>query len=299
MATRVVGTDCRCLESRRTLNRRRKESAAHHLERPVISVGNLTTGGSGKTPVTRWLAEQLERAGRQPAILTRGYRRASPAHLTIVAAGELAPLDVTGEEAQMLIRDGHAHVGICANRHAVGAELTKRFRPGVFLMDDGLQHAALARDLEVVLIDALDPFGGGACLPLGRLREPIDVLAKADAIVITRVQPGIPTAGVEHEIRRWNSTAPLFRAKTLAGKWQPIGSQPAFTFSRVAAFCGLGNPDSFFGTLRELGLEICYRWRFADHHHYRPEELQRLLRRAVSSGAEAIVTTEKDMLNLP
>lgn len=280
-------------------NRYRLESSACKLDRPVVSIGNLTAGGAGKTPVTRWLVEQLDRAGRNPAILTRGYKRRSPASVTIIAAGELAPSEVTGDEAQMLVRDGHAHVGIAANRYQAGVELTKRFGPCVFVMDDGLQHSCLKRDLEVILIDALDPFGGGHTLPRGRLREPVNMLRRADAVIITRAQPGVPLTGIEARIRAINPQAPVFRARTVAGSWQSIGTQPPFAFRKVAAFCGLGNPAAFFQTLRELGVEICYRWRFADHHPYRPAELQRLARRASDAGAEAIVTTEKDMLNLP
>ncbi len=280
-------------------NRRRKEAKAKKLDQPVVSIGNLTVGGAGKTPVTRWLVDQLGRAGRHPAILTRGYRRRSPAHMTIVAAGELASSDVTGDEAQMLVRDGHAQLGISADRYAAGVELTRRFQPDVFVMDDGLQHSALVRDLDVILIDALDPFGGGSLLPLGRLREPVELLARAKAIVITRAGPTIPLGGVEARIRTLNATAPLFRARTIGGEFQPIGRQPPFAHKNVAAFCGLGNPASFFETLREMGIGICYRWRFGDHHHYWPHELQRLVGRALDAGAEAVVTTEKDMLNLP
>ena len=280
-------------------NRRRRERKAKKLDRPVVSIGNLTAGGAGKTPVTRWLVEQLERSGRHPAILTRGYKRRSPAKMTIVAAGELASCEVTGDEAQMLVRDGHAHIGIAGDRYAAGQELTRRFRPDLFVMDDGLQHASLARDLDVVLVDALDPFGGGSILPLGRLREPVDLLGRAGAILITRVGPRIPLGGIEARIQTLNPRAPIFRARTVGGKFRPIGTQPPFTRVKVAAFCGLGNPATFFETLRELGVEICYRWRFGDHHHYRPHELQRFVRRALDAGAEAVVTTEKDMLNLP
>ncbi len=277
-------------------------SAQHSLKTPVISVGGLTMGGVGKSPMVAHLAERFQVAGRNPAILTRGYKRKSAEPIVLVPRGEKASLNLTGDEAQMFLREGVAHVGIGTQRYAVGQEMEKHFEPGVFLLDDGFQHRKLVRQHDIVLIDGLNPFGGGV-FPLGRGREPADGLARATAIVVSRAEPGQHNTGLERQIRRYNRTAPIFRCRVVPREWVDIHStlsmpvtQPGFT--KIAAFCGLGNPRSFWSTLEELKLDLVFHWAFRDHHSYSPTELQRVLAQAQTCGAEAIVTTEKDALNL-
>lgn len=274
----------------------------HSLHAPVISVGGLTMGGVGKSPMVAHLAAKLHEAGLNPAILTRGYKRKSPEPVVIVGRGEIASQYLTGDEAQMLLRAGHAHIGIGSDRYRVGLELERRFAPGVFLLDDGFQHFKLARRRDIVLIDGLNPFGGGV-FPLGRSREPAESLRRATAIVLTRAEPGHHNTGLERQLRAHNSVAPIYRCRVIPREWIDAYSSlsaPAMEppFRKVAAFCGLGNPRSFWSTLEELRLEVVFHWAFGDHHSYRPVELQRLLARAQEAGAEALVTTEKDALNL-
>jgi tetraacyldisaccharide 4'-kinase len=180
--------------------------------------------------------------------------------------------------------------------------MEKHFAPGVFLLDDGFQHRKLARQHDIVLIDGLNPFGGGV-FPLGRSREPVEGLARATAIVVSRSEPGHHNTGLERELRQYNRTAPIFRCRVVPREWVDVHStlavpatQPGFT--KIAAFCGLGNPRSFWSTLEELKLDLVFHWAFGDHHSYSPTELQRVLAQAKNCGAEAIVTTEKDALNL-
>jgi len=258
---------------------------AKSLDTAVISIGGLAMGGAGKSPFVLHLAEKLNEAGRNPAILTRGYGRKSRLPV-IVPRGETASVAQTGDEAQMFIRRGVAHVGIGANRYEIGRKIEEQLHPGVFLLDDGFQHFSLKRDLDIVLIDALDPRGGGV-FPLGRLREPLSALARATAIVITRAEHG--HAGIERIIRRYNPHAPIFRSRVVV-----TGAVPT---CRVAAFCGLGQPRSFWRTLDELGIPVVCRMQFPDHHRYTEADLKAIERQG--AGAEALVTTEKDLMNLP
>jgi tetraacyldisaccharide 4'-kinase len=284
-------------------DRARRLARQKKLQRPVISVGAMTMGGAGKTPFVAWLAARLYENAHRPAVLTRGYRRRSVQDKIIISAGATCSPELTGDEAQIFVRSGIAHVGIGRNRYETGRLLEDRLDPDVFLLDDGFQHWPLARELDIVLIDALDPFGGGAAFPQGRLREPLDGLARADAFVITRAEPGVSTAAIERTLRVHNRRAPVFRARIVPSFWRDLHSGRSVAasgapFRAVAAFCGIGNPGSFWRTLETLGLKVVYRWCFPDHHRYQPRELRRLAFRAAEAGAEALVTTEKDAINL-
>lgn len=257
------------------------------LATPVISVGGLAMGGAGKSPFVAHLAQKLAEEGRNPAILTRGYRRKSGLDL-IVPRGGNAPVEQTGDEAQVFLQRGVAHVGIGRDRYQVGLRMEKELKPDIFLLDDGFQHFALHRDWDVVLIDALDPLGGGV-FPLGRLREPVSALARATAVVITRAEHS--HAGIERLIRRYNQRAPIFRA------WvRPVSELPNCP---VGAFCGLGHPKAFWRTLDTLNVNAVTRISFSDHHRYTAGDLAEIGRQAAAAGAQVLVTTEKDMMNLP
>ena len=276
-------------------------AAQRSLETPVISIGGLTMGGVGKSPMVAHLAARLREAGRNPAVLTRGYKRKSAEPIVLVRRGEIASLDLTGDEAQMFLRAGDAHVGIGRSRYDVGLHMEERFAPGVFLLDDGFQHLRLARQQDIVLIDGLNPFGGGV-FPIGRSREPAHSLSRATALIVTRAEPGQHNTGLERQLRRYSS-APIFRCRVTPREWVDVNSTLGIPvaeapFRKVAAFCGLGNPRSFWSTLEELKVDLVFHWAFGDHHSYRPGELQRLLAQAQDCGAEALVTTEKDALNL-
>ncbi len=274
---------------------KRDQSRSRALACPVISVGGIGMGGAGKTPFVEMLADSLRQRGQRPAILTRGYRRRSPDKAVLIAAGEAASTWYTGDEAQIFVRSGLAHVGIGTDRWATGKLLEERFHPSVFLLDDGFQHRRLRRDLDIVLIDALNPFPGGDVFPLGRMREPLEGLARAGAFVITRAQAGRQYEGIRRVLQSANPAAPIFLSTVAALGWQP--SEPAA--GPVAAFCGLGNPEAFWNTLGELGYAPAFRWTFADHHRYTPRELRRLAYQARAHGARSLLTTEKDAMNLP
>ncbi len=273
------------------------------LEVPVIGVGNLTMGGTGKTPCVLRLAELLRDRGRKPGILTRGYGRASPAPVLALPVGAKVRTEESGDEPQIFLRARVAPVGIGADRFRTGKLLREQFGVDVMLLDDGFQHAKLARNFDVVLLDALNPFGGGEVFPVGRLREPLQALARADAIVITRSDCSDLVPAIERVVRNWNPCAPVFRAHIQPEVWVEHRTGRCIAtgdlkLERAGAFCGLGNPRSFYRTLDSMGVRYVDRVEFEDHHRYRPHELKRMAEQFRRNGATALVTTEKDAVNL-
>ncbi len=282
---------------------RRDRTHRRRLDFPVISIGNITAGGTGKTPMVLYLAAKLKSTGWKPGILTRGYGRHSPHPHQVAAAGAHLPVEQSGDEPQIFLREAVAPVGIGPDRWYVGGLLQHEFGVNVAVLDDGFQHARLARNRDIVLVDALDPFGGGYPLPLGRLREPLAGLSRADIFVITRSEFGRLTGTAEHLLRKYNPRAPIFRARARPDAWVSAAtgeSLPAnaLPYSRVAGFCGLGNPGYFWCTLAALGIEAAPRAEFEDHHSYTPRELRLMGRQFRDEAVEAIVTTEKDLVNL-
>jgi tetraacyldisaccharide 4'-kinase len=260
-------------------------------------------GGTGKTPFVLRLAELLNARGRRPGILTRGYGRATPDKRLVLAPGAHVSAVHTGDEPQIFVRSRLAPVGIGGDRFQTGSDLIRQFGVDLLLLDDGFQHVRLARSADVVLIDALQPFGGGELFPLGRLREPIDAIARADLVVITRAKFSDLPPAIASDVRRHNTRAPIFRADVEPRLWVehrtgrefPVEARP---FDRAGAFCGLGNPQSFRRTLAGIGVTPVDWVEFEDHHKYRPHELARITARARAAGATALVTTEKDSVNL-
>ena len=166
-----------------------------------------------------------------------------------------------------------------------------RFQPDIFLLDDGFQHARLHRDVDLVLIDGLDPLAGGEVFPLGRLREPLSALRRASAFVITRTDGG----GVRHTLAQYNPGAPVFQSRVIPLHWvdAATGAQQTLdSLPRASAFCGLANPNAFWSTLSALGIKPMRQTAFADHHRYTAREIEQL-------GGAILLTTEKDAINLP
>jgi 3-deoxy-D-manno-octulosonic-acid transferase len=279
----------------RNLRRRKK------LNGGVISVGNLTMGGSGKTPLVLYLTEELRRGGHRPGILTRGYGRHSLQKQLILEPGARVPVSQSGDEPQIFLRAGGAPVGIGSDRFETGRMLEERFGADVLILDDGFQHVHLDRQVDIVLIDALRPFGGSEIFPLGWLREPLEALSRAHIIVITRSECARGTFDLRCAVRRYNAQAPIFHASAIPEYWVEASSGaqiPKLAVSRVGAFCGVGNPESFWCTLERMGIETAERVVFDDHHAYRPREIRRVAHQFRAAKVEAAVTTEKDAINL-
>lgn len=301
----------------------------------VISVGNLTAGGTGKTPLVAHITKILHDRGETVCILTRGYGRKDPKKRVVVTDGKriLTDAEHAGDEPFELAKKLLGKVIIIADADRVSAAAWARERFGVtaFILDDGFQHRRARRDVDIVCIDATDPCGNGRMLPAGRLRESFRNLDRADAIVITRADLVSSTAEIEARLRARNADAPLFRAVTqikrftelvtfldrepqtdrdLTGVkvWENlVGSRISNDSGslRVGAFCGIGNPDAFFEQLRRsfIGIrdsvvEIAMTRRFNDHHRYGQNDIDSIERASNENGVDVLVTTAKDAVKL-
>jgi tetraacyldisaccharide 4'-kinase len=193
-------------------------------------------------------------------------------------------------------------IGIGADRAEAGAQLLREADVGVMILDDGFQHLQLYRDFDLVLLDALMPFGGGNLLPLGRLREPPEGLARADAFLITRSQAAANLKAIVATLRRYNPDAPVYFAWLENRRWTNLKGETLdvreFSGMKSVAFCGLGNPESFWRSLADLGVKPMEQHCYGDHHRYTPNEFRRLARYSRELGAEVLLTTAKDAVNL-
>ncbi len=279
---------------------------SRRLSRPVISVGNLTVGGSGKTPLVAEVARILHRHGYKPAILTRGYGRERGPDLIVLEPKPQRSPDsrMAGDEPALLARAlPQVPIVICANRYRAGQLAEEWFGVDVHILDDGFQHLALARDVDLVAIDVTQDLAHGALIPAGRLREPVSALARADMIVLTRVEIQDP-APVEKQVTQINPKAPIFKCATgLQGLVELGGRQITepgdYCGKPVSAFCAIGNPSAFFSNLRRWGFNPIWEVAFRDHHVYTAEDIQQLNKLAGEKKAVAFLTTEKDLMNLP
>lgn len=281
-------------------DRLKKARQLRRLPVPVVSIGNITTGGTGKTPVSIELLREFRRLN--PGLLTRGHGRTAREGMVFLEGPETIPLSLTGDEAQLFMREARVPMGIGPDRYATGMELLQAVEARVLFLDDGFQHLRLDRDFNLVLIDALCPFGGGHLVPLGSLREPLEGLARANAFLITRSDEVPNVRAIERVLRGYNDSAPIFRARTVPAHWRDGGGAEipldCFRGKRVVAFCGLGNPEAYRRTLHHLGVEPLGCYVYGDHHQYSPSEIRRLARHAHDVGAEALLTTAKDAVNL-
>jgi tetraacyldisaccharide 4'-kinase len=285
-----------------------------NLKGAVVSIGNLTVGGTGKTPMVLEIARHWLREGKQVGILTRGYRgflRGGSGKTGIVRPADASRAKL-GDEPRLLLRrlseeagaGDRLFLGIGKNRAAAGRAL-ERLGAEWLVLDDGFQHLELARDVNVVMVDATQPFGGGHLLPAGRLREPKTALARADLLVITRSKRA---PAVEAVLRRFSSATICYAETELEGictfsgsvdTGAEVRSELSAEGRRYFAFCGIGNASAFFEDCARWGLKVTGHKAFADHHDYSAAEVRALRTRAQSSGANALLCTEKDSFNLP
>jgi tetraacyldisaccharide 4'-kinase len=279
------------------------KTASERLGHPVISVGNLTMGGTGKTPFVAHLARRLRFEGKRPAILSRGYGRTSKGVLLVSQGhGPLVTPDVGGDEPVALAMRLPGVIIAVGERRAEAGRAAEAAGADLFILDDGYQHLALERDANLLLLDARDPFGGGRFPPRGRLREPLSALARADAFVFTRAESDAPPPEAAATLRRWNPSAPIFTARLRqSGLYDDSGAPiegPALEERRCLAVCGIARPEAFAATLAELGIAAEQILAFRDHHRYTARDLARIEKAARASGAAWIVTTEKDAVKL-
>ena len=273
------------------------------LERPVISIGNITTGGTGKTPLVEWVARVLASSGKKVCILTRGYGRENPRNRVLVSDGTTVFADPlkAGDEPFLLATDlvGVAAVVSDADRLAAGQGAIQHLSTDCFVLDDGFQHLQLARDLNIVTVDATDPWGGRRMLPYGRLREPLTALKRADCIVLTRCEQIDALEAIRKEITKQAGDRPVFharmRTRRISSIHQATDPQPP---KPIAAFCAVGNPQSFFAHLKREGYEPVLQKSFRDHHVYTEADVSMLSNTARHAGAKSFITTAKDAVKL-
>ena len=276
----------------------RDPSRRRRLERPVVSIGNLSVGGSGKTPVVAHVAALLAARGERPAILSRGYGRTAPRNgVTIVSDGSavLAPLEQAGDEPLMLARAlPGIPVLVAADRYAAGRTAEQRLGTTVHVLDDGFQHLMLARDVDLLLAEPDNL--SDQVLPAGCLREPVGAAASADALLI----PGGSPASDEY-LKRALGVAVTFRVCRSIGqpRWLESGL-PADVRSDdvVLAVAGIARPERFFADLSAANLPLAATETFRDHHPYTDADVDRIVRARDKAGATLVITTEKDAVRL-
>ncbi|MGQ0541384.1 MAG: tetraacyldisaccharide 4'-kinase [Blastocatellia bacterium] len=283
---------------------------SYSLGARTISIGNLTTGGTGKTPMVALVAGILAEQGENVCVLTRGYGRRNPKERVLVSDGEtvLADAETGGDEPVELARRliGKAVVVADADRVAAAHWAKDKFGITAFILDDGFQQRRANRDLDIVCIDATNPFGNGRILPAGTLRESFNHLKRADAIVVTRANLVDSTAEIVKRLQKRNPDASIFLSENrIVGfvelarfKETSVDSTNTLGNRRFAAFCALGNPENFFQQLRLEGLDLALTERFRDHHRYSQNDVDRLELIAKAVGAHAFVTTAKDAVKL-
>lgn len=268
------------------------------LPRPVISVGNVTLGGTGKTPMTALLAADLIGRGLRVAVLSRGYGGEARGGLRIVSDGKslLTPPEESGDEPYLLARKVPGlMVVIGADRYRAGLLALKELNPDIFILDDGYQHLRLQRDLNLLLLDAARPFANGFTLPAGFLRERPSACARADLIVYTRCAhsgepdlfPDKPSVWTNHAL---SGLAPLEGGERLALE--------SLRGARVTAFSGIADPAAFFDLLEASGVRLTATLAFPDHTRYGEDEVAAICRLQVASRSTLLVTTEKDAVKL-
>ena len=281
--------------------------AQRKLPVSVLSVGNLTLGGTGKTPVVIVLVDWLLAQGKRVAILSRGYRRTSTDPFLLVSDGErllVNPKEAGDEPFLMAQRCPKAIVAVGADRYELGDWVLNRFPVDCLVLDDGYQHLGLYRDVNLLLVDATDAEGLAALVPSGRLREPLQAAARATAIVVTRADVPAQVTEVCHRLRATLGTMPdpiqvVFRPESLVSVVTGTSQALSWSKGKTALLCsGVGHAESFRSLVERMGIRVLDEVAYADHHDYTSHDVERLRARAAELQAELIVTTEKDACKL-
>ena len=276
---------------------------SHRLNCRVISIGNLTLGGTGKTPTVMMVAETLRREGFKPAILSRGYGGQSQESVNVVNDGQqtLLSAEVVGDEPVMMARRlKNIPVLTGSARYETGKYAIEHFGADVLILDDGYQHLPLTRDLNILLCDATHPFGNGVVFPGGDLREPLSAMNRADVICLTRCRGDSPADPIGERNRKG---VPVIKTGLRVQSVIELSSGEereieVIQNKPVLAFCGIARTDDFFHMLEQASVQMVMQDHFPDHHDYSTDELTAIQDRAKRAGAQCIVTTEKDAVKL-
>lgn len=276
-----------------------RPTATRRASVPVISIGNLAVGGTGKTPLVAWIARHLQEDGLVPAVVSRGYGgKAGPGPL-LVSTGEGPRVNARtcGDEPHLLARSLKGVIVVVGADRIEGARCAASAGAGVVLLDDGFQHRRLARDLDIVVLDSRAPFGDGHLLPRGFLRERPEATARAQLVVLTRVREGDRAAGAIQAVHAAGYSGPIVRAGHRTAGFHDAAGAECATPARVLAFCGIGNPGLFRGDLQAAGCATAGFHAFRDHHPYTLSGWEALIAEAKALGVP-LVTTDKDLSRL-
>lgn len=299
-----------------SLDKHYKLKRQKHLPHKVISIGNITVGGTGKTPATIAIAEEAKKRGFSPIILTRGYKGRAKGPCFVKGSSELKkqnnPLRITHQASRLygdepvLMAERLKDVPIvkCANRYEGGMFFLQNHKPSamghqpIFILDDGFQHWRLYRDIDIVLIDGLNPFGNRRMLPIGPMREPLNELKRADIFVVTKAK----NKTLSEELRDINPEAPIYfseyrihKVRDIDGNEYPI---EMLRDKKVYAFCGIANPDSFRQTVLSIAGEARGFRAYKDHYKYTKTDIEYLKKQCKDLTCDFLITTEKDMVKL-
>lgn len=275
----------------------------YRLSCKVISVGNITVGGTGKTVLVEHIARYLKSQGKKAAILTRGYkrRRGKTTAASCPAGRQGVNYEDSGDEAWMLSQKmPDIPVIVDEDRIRAAKKAVKEYGADTVILDDGLQQWKIKKDLEIVAIDATNPFGNKFLLPRGILRQPLSTLKCADVFVLTRTDLNTDTQKIKDLLMKLNPGAVVvdsvhaFSSLYLLGSQKSVLDTGVLKKKKVALLCGIGNPGSFKSLVENLGAQISLDFEFPDHHDYSAEELNMIAGKIKESGIDTIVTTEKD-----
>lgn len=278
----------------------------HSLPCKVVSVGNITLGGTGKTPFVCLLAEMIKGRGYRVAVLSRGYKGNFPELFSLVSDGEriLQDEQQVGDEPYLLAEKLKGVPVIAGKKRWVSGQYAiNRFQSEVVILDDGFQHLPLKRDLDLLLIDSSCPFGNGYLFPRGVLREPLSRLSRADAIILTKVGQSGNIKKLKKNLSEIVDDHPIFQVDFAPGEVRVYGKEASLPpeclqGKRVIAFAGVAKPDSFRQTLLGLKAEVVALESFPDHYRYGRKDGERLWQMAMRLGVDALVTTEKDLVRV-
>lgn len=274
---------------------------------PVISVGNIVAGGTGKTPAVIAIAKLLQKNSYKVGVVLRGYKGKSNRGITFVSDGEklLCTRSECGDEADMLARHlTNIPVAVGKKRYLTGKAIIERFACDVLILDDGFQHRQLSRDLDILTVDATQPYGTGKMLPIGTLREPKASIQRADLILLTRTDnPNIDIAKIRAELNRIAPNTPILESVheptslyslNQQGENMSLRVEDYLKNKRILAVCGIGNPQAFVSTLRKYNPETVELYAFTDHHVYTVSDLENIRQRMNQYKSEYIAITQKD-----
>jgi tetraacyldisaccharide 4'-kinase len=272
----------------------------------ILSIGNMTVGGTGKTPFVAMLAGWADRRGSKAAILSRGYKGKRTTDSIVVSDGTrvLASVDEVGDESLLLAKKlSSIPVLVSKKRCAAGDLAIRRFGSEILLLDDGYQHLSLHRDLNILLIDAKREFGNGFLLPRGPLREPLEEIRRSDLIVITKCTTDCTGDSLDSLLQRKFPGKPVYRSRHLPDQIVfPVSGEtysPEFVASKkLVAFTGLAHPGDFLEMLESLGAQVAHFEAFPDHHLFSQHEFKNLVSRKKALGADFLLTTEKDWVRI-